>query len=276
MGRATTPGTRLSRWGAEMVPAAGARLRLRTLILLALLLTAWGCGRDQAETAAHQESDRAQVAAEAEEPGRGSSGSVTPVDEQPTDAAHVAGEPPEGQSGKRTAATEPLEITAAAVSEVLSDAPEYPRPELPPSDERQRPPDLRLVDLAGDEIELRQMQGQVVLLAFWATWCRPCIMEIPHLVHLVETYADAGFEVLGVSVDRGGMRAVKPFVDRHPEINYPIIPNGVPAAQTLGGIRSIPTSFLLDRQGRVLRAFVGLQPPEVLEGHIQAALLESL
>lgn len=249
----------------------------RVLVILALLLTGWGCGGESGQTVADQEAVGSAVAQE--------------VRSEPAAMADEAGSA--GAAEGSSAMTEASAVDARRldvsehsvagqrifpedVARVLAEAPKYPLPELPAPEDRDESPDLELVDLSGRELQLRDLRGQVVLLAFWATWCRPCIMEIPHLVHLTETYEKAGFKVLGLSVDRTGLAAVKPFIDRRPEINYPIVPNGTSAAMKFGGIRSIPTSYLLDRQGRVIRAFVGLQPPEILEGHIQAALRETI
>jgi thiol-disulfide isomerase/thioredoxin len=127
----------------------------------------------------------------------------------------------------------------------------------------------------GRPVSLAGMKGKVGLVVFWATWCRPCIMEIPHLVRLHEGYGKQGLAIVGLSIDRRGIAVVKPFVDSHPEINYPIVPNGLAAADAFGGIASIPTSFLIDREGRVIRMFVGLMPGEMLEGFVKAALQES-
>jgi cytochrome c biogenesis protein CcmG/thiol:disulfide interchange protein DsbE len=99
-------------------------------------------------------------------------------------------------------------------------------------------------------------------------------MEIPHLIHLAETYRGQGLKILGLSMDRQGIAVVQPFLRQHPEINYTIVPSGVAAAHAFGGVPSIPTSFLVDRQGRVVRSFVGLVPGPILEGYVRAALAE--
>lgn len=100
-------------------------------------------------------------------------------------------------------------------------------------------------------------------------------MEIPTLVKLHDGYAAYGLRIIAPSIDRNGLAAVKPFLDKNPQIKYPVVPNGIPAAQAFGGIQSIPTSFLIDRQGRVVTRFMGLVQEQVLEGYVKAALLES-
>jgi thiol-disulfide isomerase/thioredoxin len=149
-----------------------------------------------------------------------------------------------------------------------------PLPELTPVAQRPQAPAFTATDISGRQFALADLRGEVTLVVFWATWCRPCIMEIPHLVRLQEAYGAKGLNVLGLSIDRRGLAVVKPFLQAHPEINYTIVPNGLGAADAFGGISSIPTSVLIDRAGRVIRGFVGLTPGEVLEGYVQAALQE--
>ncbi len=153
--------------------------------------------------------------------------------------------------------------------------PELPPPSLAPAASRPAAPDLTLTDLSGREVSLADLRGRVVLINFWATWCPPCKHEIPHLVRLQETYGDLGLTILGVSVDQKGIAAVRPFVRGRPEINYTIIPNGIRAAQAFRGISHIPTTFVLDKQGRILKRFRGLPTGHEMEAYVQAALREA-
>ena len=234
-------------------------------VSLAMLLALSACGGERADSSQSAASGAdVEVAGEAPTDGIARLGS----------AAEAGGEdqaPDEEQTGGQDLFAG---VTDAELERILKEAPQVPQLELPPEADRMTSPELELVDLSGRRIDLAELRGQVLLLAFWATWCRPCIMEIPHFIHLTEAYEAAGFKVLGISVDRNGMAAVKPFMEKKPQINYTIVPNGVGAAMAFGGIRNIPTSFLVDRKGRVVRAFVGLQPPELLEGYVQAALKE--
>jgi thiol-disulfide isomerase/thioredoxin len=147
-------------------------------------------------------------------------------------------------------------------------------PTLPPVSQRAALPELTMRDMNGRDITREDLQGEVVLLNFWATWCGPCRMEIPLLVKLHEDYAGRGLRIIAPSIDQAGLAVVKPFLDRYPQIKYAVVPNGIPASQAFGGIRSIPTSFLIDRRGRVITRFVGLMRPEDLEGYVKAALRE--
>ncbi|MBM3317333.1 MAG: TlpA family protein disulfide reductase [Candidatus Eisenbacteria bacterium] len=186
-----------------------------------------------------------------------------------TPAAAATSEPVPALAPPKSAAPE----TAGRV-EAAPDEGGPPLPALPPISERPAAPFFSVTDMAGRQITLADYRGRVALVVFWATWCRPCIMEIPHLVHLQEAYGNEGLGILGLSVDRRGIAVVKPFLQSHPEINYTIVPNGLAAADAFGGITSIPTSVLLDRSGRIIRGFVGLVPAEMLEGYVKAALRE--
>ena len=116
-------------------------------------------------------------------------------------------------------------------------------------------PALELLDLKGRKVSLTEFKGKVVLLDFWATWCDPCLEELPDIKALHEKYKDRGFTVLGVSLDVRGKKAVGPFV-RENNVPYPVLltdgtpPDGYP-------VIGIPAAFLIDRQGRIVRQYLG-------------------
>jgi thiol-disulfide isomerase/thioredoxin len=140
------------------------------------------------------------------------------------------------------------------------------------------PPDFSLpsvtVGAAGKEIRLSSYKGKVVLLDFWATWCGPCRMEIPHFVELQKQYGSKGFTLIGVSLDQQGEAVVKPFMQQW-KINYPmVIDAGGEVQASYGGIRSIPTTVLIGKNGEVREVFIGYRPKELFEEAIKKALLE--
>ena len=114
----------------------------------------------------------------------------------------------------------------------------------------QTAPAFVLKDLEGKPVRLADFKGKAVLLNFWATWCPPCRHEIPDLVALQNEYKDKGLVVIGVSLDQNGPAAVKSFAARM-KINYPVVMGDEKTVLSYGGIQSIPTTFFIDREGRI-------------------------
>jgi thiol-disulfide isomerase/thioredoxin len=117
-------------------------------------------------------------------------------------------------------------------------------------------PAFALRDLSGREISLASLRGKVVLLNFWATWCPPCRAEIPDLVALQEKYRDT-LQIIGISEDEGGVDGVKRFAAEH-AINYPVAMTTPQIEKMFPGISALPTSFILDRESRVVQKHVGM------------------
>lgn len=122
---------------------------------------------------------------------------------------------------------------------------------------RKPAPDFTLKDADGQNVKLSDYRGKVVLLNFWATWCGPCQLEIPWFIDFQKEYKSQGLEVIGVSMDDDGWAAIKPFVAAH-KINYRILLGNDSVTQLYGGIDSLPTTFLIDRNGRIAKVHVGL------------------
>lgn len=118
-------------------------------------------------------------------------------------------------------------------------------------------PEFSLADLAGKEVSLTGYRGRVVLLEFWATWCPPCRATIPDLVDLQEKYGPKGFTVLAVSLDRKdrGTDMLSAFAASY-HINYPVLVGDERISHAYR-VRSIPVSFLIDREGRILHSAMG-------------------
>ncbi|MFH1877689.1 MAG: redoxin domain-containing protein [Candidatus Omnitrophota bacterium] len=132
-------------------------------------------------------------------------------------------------------------------------------------------PKFSLKDMDGKTFDLSDTKGKVVIVDFWATWCPPCRMEIPHFQSLYEEYKDKGLVVVGVALDRSGLDAVKSFV-RENRVTYPVVMGNDDLADAYGGIRGIPTTFVLDREGRIVEKYVGYRDREVFEDAIKPLL----
>lgn len=124
-------------------------------------------------------------------------------------------------------------------------------------------PDLTMETLDGRTLSLAGQRGKVVLVNFWATWCGPCREEIPYLAQLAERYPDH-LTVIGVSEDQGSPDAVAAFAGRH-GVNYPIVMSTPEIKRAFPGVFALPTSFVVDPEGRMVESHVGLISPVILE-----------
>ncbi len=124
-------------------------------------------------------------------------------------------------------------------------------------------PDLTMETLDGRTLSLAEQRGKVVLVNFWATWCGPCREEIPYLVQLAERYPDH-LTVIGVSEDQGSPDAVAAFAGRY-GVNYPIVMSTPGIKRAFPGVFALPTSFVVDPEGRMVESHVGLISPVILE-----------
>ena len=141
-------------------------------------------------------------------------------------------------------------------------------------------PEVTFKDLDDKEVPLSQYKGKVVLVNFWATWCEPCQIEIPWLIEMQQKYSSRGFTVLGVDVDDEGKKAVAPFVAKERfnvngqqlPMNYPILLGNDAVADKFGGLLGYPTSFLISRDGKVVKKVQGLISYEEISQAIESQL----
>lgn len=129
--------------------------------------------------------------------------------------------------------------------------------------------DVKLKDMEGKEVGLSSFKGKVIILDFFATWCPPCRQEIPGFVDLQKRYADKGLVVIGVSLTPAS--DVKPFAAKM-GINYPILIDNDLASQAYGPIRSIPTTFIIDKEFNIVGKHIGYADAGVFESEIKALL----
>ncbi len=131
-------------------------------------------------------------------------------------------------------------------------------------------PAFQLNDLNGKPISLAEAKGKIVLLNFWATWCGPCRAEIPDLVDLQKRYADK-FEIIALVTDEDDPDEVRRFVLQS-GINYRVAMSSDEVRRDYGGIAALPTSFVIDPQGRIVQKHVGLNDPSIYELEVRAML----
>jgi len=129
----------------------------------------------------------------------------------------------------------------------------------------QAEPNVTFKNLQGTEVPLSSLKGKVVLLNFWATWCEPCRGEIPLLIQLQQQYSDKGFTLLGASMDDDPMSVVPKFVKttefnvggKEETMDYPIVLGSDDITDQFGGLLGLPTSFLISRDGKIVKKYMG-------------------
>jgi peroxiredoxin len=143
-----------------------------------------------------------------------------------------------------------------------------------PVTDRRPAPDFELKDIGGKSVKLSDYRGQVVLLNFWATWCGPCKLEIPWFVDFEKQHKDRGFAVLGISMDEDGWDTVKPYLE-WARVNYRVLMGDDSVAMLYGGVDSLPTTFLIDREGNIASIHVGLVGKGDYESDIETLLSQT-
>lgn len=143
-----------------------------------------------------------------------------------------------------------------------------------PTGERKPAPDFTLQDANGTSLKLSDLRGKVVVLNFWATWCGPCALEIPWFIEFEQQYKSKGLEIVGISMDEDGWKAIKPYVAAK-KVNYRVVLGNDSVGQLYGGVDSLPTTFIIDRQGRLaFPPHVGLPGKNEYLNEIQTLLDE--
>lgn len=139
--------------------------------------------------------------------------------------------------------------------------------------DRKPAPNFTLQDSAGNTATLRNYAGRVLVLDFWATWCTGCKQEIPWFSEYQKTYGPRGLSIVGVAMDDGGWKVVKPYLSAH-QIPYRMLV-GDDATAKQYGIQNLPDTFVIDRHGRIAAAYQAkLVDRAELEASIQKLLSE--
>jgi cytochrome c biogenesis protein CcmG/thiol:disulfide interchange protein DsbE len=136
---------------------------------------------------------------------------------------------------------------------------------------RPAPPFTR-TDLENGRVSLASYRGKVVLLNFWATWCGPCIVEIPHFMEWQKQYGPRGLAVLGVSIDDDGA-PVRAFAQKL-HVNYPMVMGDARLGENYGGVLGVPVTFLIDRRGIIRARINGESDLHEMEEKIRALLAQ--
>jgi cytochrome c biogenesis protein CcmG/thiol:disulfide interchange protein DsbE len=123
----------------------------------------------------------------------------------------------------------------------------------------------------GSMVKASGYKGQAMLINFFATWCPPCRKEIPSLIELQKEYGPKGFTVIGISTDQGGAALVDKFVKKM-GTNYPVLLSDATTLTDFGGILGIPTSFLVNREGDVVKRYDGYVDHKTLVNDLNAIL----
>ncbi len=123
-------------------------------------------------------------------------------------------------------------------------------------------PAIRATTVRGDPFDLHALRGRVVIVNFWATYCAPCVKEMPLLVEAYTQKRDSGLVVVGVSMDTADNPEIRPFLDRF-DVEYPVVVGGE-FAEAFGGVYVLPTTFFVDRSGQVVSRINGLIREPVL------------
>ena len=133
-------------------------------------------------------------------------------------------------------------------------------------------PDFALQDLQGKQVKLSDFRGKAVLLNFWATWCGPCKVEMPWFVELQKQYGPQGLEIVGVALDDSGKDTIQKFA-KDMGVNYTIL-QGQDAVGDAYGAIGLPTSYFIDRSGKIIDSASGLVNRSEIEDNIKKSLAE--
>lgn len=121
---------------------------------------------------------------------------------------------------------------------------------------KRKAPDFCLENLSGKKVELKDFKGKVVFINFWATWCVPCKAEMPSMEALYQQFKEKDFLFLGISVDYGGLKPVKEYIEKH-RYTFPVLIDSKCEVLGLYEVRGIPTTFIIDKKGRMIGKAIG-------------------
>jgi cytochrome c biogenesis protein CcmG/thiol:disulfide interchange protein DsbE len=175
-------------------------------------------------------------------------------------------------SALRSTAATAAALLAGCLFQACSSGPQTVKAaSVKPDKDRHPAPDFALKDADGKTVHVADYKGKVLLLDFWATWCPPCKIEIPWFMDMQRKNKDKGFEVLGVAMDDNGWEDVKPFL-ADLKVNYRVVVGTDETAKEYGGVDALPTTFLIDREGKIAAVHVGLASRKDFEDGVEELL----
>lgn len=124
-------------------------------------------------------------------------------------------------------------------------------------------PALVLTDLNGSPLHTADYKNKVVLVNFWAAWCKPCAEEVPQFIALQKKYQGRGLQVIGFSVDDDAAE-LRDFYRKY-QVNYPVVPSDIQTADAFGGVLGLPTTFIIGRDGKIHGKYNGATNFSTLE-----------
>ena len=131
--------------------------------------------------------------------------------------------------------------------------------------------DFNLPDLDGKIHGMKDFKGQILVLNFWATWCPPCLEEVPKLNDLYDRYKNRGVQVIGIALDKDSLEVMEPFVKRS-KISYPVLVGNQEVIFSLKNFKGVPATLLFDQEGKIRKRFDGSFDLEQLEESLQLLL----
>jgi thiol-disulfide isomerase/thioredoxin len=137
-------------------------------------------------------------------------------------------------------------------------------------------PEYTLENIAGGTMSSDDLKGKIAIVDFWATWCAPCIEEIPNYNELSAKYADKGVVLLGVTLESGSIDEVKPKVTEF-NMKYPVVMGNDKVVEGFGGVFGFPTTFVVTQDGKIYQKYLGLRSNkrELLEKDIEKLLAQT-
>jgi peroxiredoxin len=132
-------------------------------------------------------------------------------------------------------------------------------------------PEFSLESLDGKTVRLADFRGKAVLLNFWATWCQPCKIEMPWFEQLQKQYGPDGLQVVGIAMDDASKEDIARFA-KDMGVNYPILLGKESVGDAYGGVQFLPSTFFIDREGKIVDRVFGLKSRSEIEDEVKTAL----